>query len=423
MSRQTGWNRRDSIPSNRRPRGPGRHLPMGIVAAILLAFACGCAIHDQVQYFAATDPETGATNYYKMTISGWGGFGTDYHMQAGYFSSASVDVLRGSMPDIPILDLPVEQLEVFDRLAQQFHAALIQEAKQRYKVTDAEARLIAMKGHRQAAALRVEKLQGDLHRARMELARTEADWKAKVAACEAAGNALPARQTAYETAMADYEQDPLDISKKDAADQAATDLKAAQQAYEEAQRKAARASARRDRLFERVQSREAEIALNDRIFTAAAALTDKLENCAGDQGNADGGPGATPAPFGDEEVVALARLVWFGSLSKSDLASIGMTNPYQFRKLVFWATAANIDLNEFAGEIDGVIDNVVTIAGTFKSQAKAQKQERKGQRESLKSLTGYLDLEEKEGAVNSIIDLLSPSGAENAQGSPTGGQP
>ena len=71
-----------------------RYWPLG-AAAFLAVF--GCAIHDQVQYFSATDPESGETNYYKMTISGWGAGGTDYHMQAGYFSAAAVDVLQATL--------------------------------------------------------------------------------------------------------------------------------------------------------------------------------------------------------------------------------------------------------------------------------------------------------------------------------------
>ena len=73
---------------------PGRLLPLSAMAgALLLAMAVGgCTVHEQVQYFAATDPDTGATNYYKMTVRGSGGLGIgDYRVQAGYFSSAAVD--------------------------------------------------------------------------------------------------------------------------------------------------------------------------------------------------------------------------------------------------------------------------------------------------------------------------------------------
>ena len=48
-------------------------------------------------------------------------------MQAGYFSTAAVDVLRGQMPNIPELDLPPEKLQTYDRLQQTFNAELIAE--------------------------------------------------------------------------------------------------------------------------------------------------------------------------------------------------------------------------------------------------------------------------------------------------------
>ena len=155
-----------------------------ILAALLPAFLAiqGCAAHKQVQYFAAKDPETGVTNYYRMSICGWGAFGTDYHLQAGYFSAASVDVLRGSMPEIPILDLPVEQLEVFDRLTQQFYAALIQEAKRAAPVKDLEAMIVATESRKGVAEHRLGKLETELaHYERLRSgAETDRDAKKTV---------------------------------------------------------------------------------------------------------------------------------------------------------------------------------------------------------------------------------------------------
>ena len=76
-------------------------------------------------------------------------------------------------------------------------------------------------------------------------------------------------------------------------------------------------------------------------------------------------PDADIDVFDDTKIIQLARTVWIGSLSTADIASIGQTqntNPFQFRKLVFWATAENLDLNQYAGEIDSVIDNMVQVA-------------------------------------------------------------
>lgn len=108
-----------------------------IVAMVLGMWSSGCAVHKQVQYFAATNPETGITNYYRMTVSG-GGIATDFHLQAGYFSAAAVDILRGSMPNVPILDMSLQEEERFQRLAKLFHANIHQKAKEIAPITDPE---------------------------------------------------------------------------------------------------------------------------------------------------------------------------------------------------------------------------------------------------------------------------------------------
>lgn len=89
----------------------------------------GCALHDQVQYFEVVDPESGNINYYRLTVRGHGGLGSDYHLQAGYFSAASVDVLRGRMPDMPEVDLPLEQNAAFDQLVDRYYTTLLEAAE------------------------------------------------------------------------------------------------------------------------------------------------------------------------------------------------------------------------------------------------------------------------------------------------------
>ena len=71
-----GPSQRSSWHSSRPGRVvPPGGVPFGPILTLLayLAAAPGCAVHKQVQYFAATDPETGLTNYYKMTVTGSGG--------------------------------------------------------------------------------------------------------------------------------------------------------------------------------------------------------------------------------------------------------------------------------------------------------------------------------------------------------------
>jgi len=92
----------------------------------------------------------------------------------------------------------------------------------------------------------------------------------------------------------------------------------------------------------------------------------------------------------------------------------GNTSPYQFRKLVFWATAKNIDLNEFATEIDSVLDNATAIALSAKAQAKQRKAEKKSRRESVSAVLGNLGLDaDKADAIRGLLDLVSPPPAQS----------
>lgn len=264
--------------------------------AVLFWVSTGCAVHDQVQYFAATDPETGATNYYRMTISGWGALGTDYHLQAGYFSSEAVDVLRGSMPEVPILDMPIEQLELYDRTAQQFYASVLQEAKRINPIKDPSS--------------------------------------------------LPAKT---EQAQAD---------------------------------------------------------------TPLGALPEGID----------------VEPFKDDKALEMSRQIWLSSLSKTDLASMGRTqntNPYQFRKLVFWVSANNIDLNHFAAEIDGVIDNVTAIASTFKGQADQRKAQQESKRKCCEGILNSIPLENEtqRGLLEALFELVLPGSSGAHQSETDGAEP
>ena len=248
---------------------------MAASAVVAVVFLGACAVHRQVQYFAATDPQTGATNYYRLTVSGKSSW-TKYRHQAGYFSAAAVDVLRGSKPDIAILDLPVEQIEILDGLTRQFHAALAREANCVVGITAGDAQT-----------------------------------------CNSVGG-LP---------------------------------------FEE----------------------------NDGLLKK------------------------------------LTRLIWLGSLSQSDLASMGMTqntDAYEFRKLVFWSTATDLDLSAYAAEIDSVLDNVTTIAATAKTQAARRKKEQAVRSKTIEQIIGGLPMD---AAQATIIDgLFKLGGATGASGTGKG---
>lgn len=245
-----------------------RRLVTLLFALVGSCFFCGCAIQKQTQFFAATDPDTGATNYYKMTISGSGGGGVDYHWQAGYFSAAAVDVLRGTMPDIPTLDLPVDQLEKYNAVADNLYDRLVAES-------------------------------------------------AKYACGEASASG----------------GEPSGGASEEGA---------------------------------------------DAVVASAGDSSDSSQACSRDLTN--------------EDFIAMSRLLWFSSLSKSDIASVGMTqnlDPFQFRKLVFWTTASNIDLQEFAGEIDSVINSAEGIVENARARAASRK---KSGKKRLQALDKAIDL-------------------------------
>lgn len=188
---------------------------LNIYAALLLAAGYGCIAHEQRQYFEVVDPASGNINYYRMTISG-GALGTDYRVQAGYFSAASVDVLRGHMPEIPEADLPLESDAAFEALTAKYYDALV-----------------------------------------------------------------------------------------------------------------------------------------------------------------DMGARAAPGDASDPETAVLqrARLVWFGRLSPTDVAAMGMSrsaNPFEFRKLVFWTSARNIDLRAFGSEIDAMLDSATALIRAHKAERRAK---------------------------------------------------
>jgi len=198
---------------------------------MLMLATGGCALHEQVQYFEVVDPESKNVNYYRMTIEGHGGGGVGYQLQAGYFSAASVDVLRGQVPSMPEADLPRSQDAAYDALLDRYYQALVKASERR-------------------------------------AARTE-----------------------------------------------------------------------------------------------------------------------TEIEIGDADVLALARQVWLGTLSPADVASMGMhgsTNPFAFRKLVFWASANNLDLRQFSTEIDSMIGGATALVRAHKAAHAG----REGRQAGLRRLLG-----------------------------------
>lgn len=96
--------------------------------ALPLLFTAACVAHRQVQYFEVVEPGTGHVNYYRMTVEGRGAAGAAYQMQAGYLSAASVDVLRGQLPAMPEVDLPIEHDGAYDALVAGYYRSLLEAA-------------------------------------------------------------------------------------------------------------------------------------------------------------------------------------------------------------------------------------------------------------------------------------------------------
>lgn len=297
---------------------PRRWMPLSsfprlgaLIAACFGLLLPACTTHEQVQYFAAVDRDTGVTQYYKMTVDGRSALLGEYNIQAGYFSAEAVDVLRGNTPDLPILDLPIEQLDVFDWLAQRFYAALIQEAQRRIPVEDPAAMRLTLRSTQRYNE------------------RRAADARDQIAALRAT-TPTDAQRAAVEARIERLEQSATDFDLL--ADEAGQ--------------------------------------LLARYRDAAATERDRL-------------PRLTEA-----DLRGIARLVYFGSLSASDLASMGRegsSDAYQFRKLVFWATAENIDLNRYAGQIDSVIDSVVVVAQSARTEQKRRAAEQKARRDGIRT--------------------------------------
>lgn len=92
----------------------------------------------------------------------------------------------------------------------------------------------------------------------------------------------------------------------------------------------------------------------------------------------------------DSSLNEVARQAWFASMSNGDIVSMGRTrsdDPHVFRKLVFYATAKNLDLQKTIGpQIDSMISKVQTLARREQQRAAARQAQRQGLRRLAHSL-------------------------------------
>ncbi|MCH8854280.1 MAG: hypothetical protein IID41_16755 [Planctomycetes bacterium] len=322
-----------------------------------------------------------------------------------------MDVLRGSMPEFPVLDLPVDQIEVFDRLTDHLYASLIQEAEDHYPILspDAWAFLKAQGAGRRAA--RLDTLDQLIERMRKDLVIAETERSTKQALYARAKKRCDDAEDALEDKRAGLNVDMDDRADNDLTDK---DFEALREALEEIQTGFADKATEAQRAREKLAAAErlAEAIKNNLEGLERERERRRLELQKAKTADNKRYEASTSDRLTEIDVKAMARLAWFGSLSRSDIASIGMngdTDPFKFRKLVFWATANNLDLNQFAGEIDGVIDNVISIAEAAKRQAKRRKLAREQRRNALLQLANQipgLDFVQKQ-LISSFVDVLT----------------
>jgi hypothetical protein len=101
-------------------------LGLGVLTVVL--GASGCAGANQVQYFEVVreNPDTGAleTNYYRMTVSGFGLGAVTYKLKAAYLNAVTVDVLEGKDVFVPEADLPRSADESFQKVIKNYYDAV-----------------------------------------------------------------------------------------------------------------------------------------------------------------------------------------------------------------------------------------------------------------------------------------------------------
>ena len=119
-------------------------------------------------------------------------------------------------------------------------------------------------------------------------------------------------------------------------------------------------------------------------------------------------------------MLGIARQAWFAYLSDGDIISMGetrKTDPYQFRKLVFYTSASNIDLSQYSDEIDSAISKVEGLARGFKNIRDAQREAERARRDAaIKNAAAVISTlpGPQQAAVQILCDTLLPATTESA---------
>lgn len=119
----------------------------------------------------------------------------------------------------------------------------------------------------------------------------------------------------------------------------------------------------------------------------------------------------------EERILEIARQSWFSSLIDSDLMSLGQTqslDPYRFRKLVFYSSATNINLQDYDSQINSVLTKVATLARSFKQRKEAHQVASKNRKNAVKKLfSKYVG---DDDLADDWVDLLLPDAQKKAEG-------
>jgi len=98
----------------------------------LTALLASCRTEsEQVQYFAATDPNGAGMSFYRVTMEGRAATLDKYTLQAGYFNAVTLDALMGSLEDPPEVKGDQAQMDAVQSIREGLYASLAQWAEPR----------------------------------------------------------------------------------------------------------------------------------------------------------------------------------------------------------------------------------------------------------------------------------------------------
>jgi hypothetical protein len=102
--------------------------------------------------------------------------------------------------------------------------------------------------------------------------------------------------------------------------------------------------------------------------------------------DADAAMALGPSP---ENLIRIARARYLASLDDLSINSIGKTeslNPYVFQKLVFWAEAEPVNLQQFQGQFENIIKNSMAVVKGMRARAEQRRKEKEQEEQQENSL-------------------------------------